>query len=557
MISNMISKLLAQIKKHKFIAGILLLLVAAGGYWGYTKIFSNDGAVRYATAQVQKGTLIVSVSGSGQVSVSNQIDIKPKVSENIVYVGVEDGQEVKAGALIAQLDATDAQKAVRDAEIDLESAKLSLEKLKQSSADLTKITEDAFNNVSNAFLDLPVIINDAEVIILGSTINNPSGQSNAGFYKDFVSVSDTANRDRISLLVAAAQNDYTDARAKYDEAFLLYKNTSRYADSPAIINLLDKTAELSKSLAQALKSEKNVLDFITDYASANSKSVPSLINSYQATLRTDIGETNGFISTLIDAQNSLGNAPLDIKSQELAVKQKENALLDAQDKLADYFIRAPFDGVIAKVDVTKGDSVSPASIIATLITRQKLAEISLNEVDVATVKVGQKATLTFDAVPDLTIAGQVAEVDTVGTVSQGVVTYTVKISFDTQDNRVKPGMSVSAAIVTETKPNVLLVPNSAVKSQGGMSYVEIVEGDDRNTALAANATGVILKNTPRRQQVEIGTASDEFTEVTSGLKEGDVIVTRTIQPTAAKTTQTQQQSGGLRIPGLTGGGGGR
>jgi HlyD family secretion protein len=395
------------------------------------------------------------------------------------------------------------------------------------------------------------------VIILGSTINNPSGQSNAGFYKDFVSVSDTANRDRISLLVAAAQNDYTDARAKYDEVFLLYKNTSRYADSPAIINLLDKTAELNKSLAQALKSEKNVLDFITDYASANSKSVPSLINFYQTTLRTDIGKTNGFISTLIDAQNSLENAPLDIKSQELAVKQKENALLDAQDKLADYFIRAPFDGVIAKVDVTKGDSVSPASIIATLITRQKLAEISLNEVDVAKVKVGQKATLTFDAVPDLSITGQVTEVDTVGTISQGVVTYTVKISFDTQDNRVKPGMSVSAAIVTEAKPNVLLVPNSAVKSQGGMSYVEIVEGDDRNTALAANATGVILKNTPRRQQVEIGTASDEFTEVTSGLKEGDVIVTRTIQPTAAKTTQTQQQSGGLRIPGLTGGGGGR
>jgi len=250
-----------------------------------------------------------------------------------------------------------------------------------------------------------------------------------------------------------------------------------------------------------------------------------------------------------------GADPLDIQSSELTVKQRESALFDAKEKLADYYVRAPLDGVIAKVDAKKGDSASPASILATLITRQKLAEISLNEVDVAKVKVGQKVTLTFDAVPDLTITGQVAEVDAVGTVSQGVVTYTVKIGFDTQDDRIKPGMSVSAAIVTEAKPNVLLVPNSAVKSQGGVSYVEIVEGDDRNTALAANATGAILKNIPRRQQVEIGMASDEFTEVTSGLKEGDIIVTRTIQPTAAQTTQTQQQSGGLRIPGLNTGGG--
>ncbi|KKT16388.1 MAG: hypothetical protein UV99_C0014G0005 [Parcubacteria group bacterium GW2011_GWC1_43_61] len=150
----------------------------------------------------------------------------------------------------------------------------------------------------------------------------------------------------------------------------------------------------------------------------------------------------------------------------------------------------------------------------------------------------------------------VAEVDAVGTVSQGVVTYIVKIAFDAQparpaggDDRIKPGMSVSAAIITEAKPNVLLVPNSAVKSQNRTSYVEIVDGDDKSLALTANVSGTILNNSPRRQQIEIGTASDEFTEITSGLNEGDVIVTRTIQPTA-QTAQTQQQSGGLRIPGM-------
>jgi len=115
-------------------------------------------------------------------------------------------------------------------------------------------------------------------------------------------------------------------------------------------------------------------------------------------------------------------------------------------------------------------------------------------------------------------------------------------------------MSVSAAIVTEAKPNVLLVPNSAIKSQGNATYVEMPALDDISAA-KANPGGAVLKNPLRRQSVEIGAASDEFTEIISGLNEGDLIVTRTIQPTA-QTTQTQQQSGGLRIPGLPGGGGG-
>ena len=99
-----------------------------------------------------------------------------------------------------------------------------------------------------------------------------------------------------------------------------------------------------------------------------------------------------------------------------------------------------------------------------LITKQKIAEISLNEVDAAKVKVGQKVTLTFDAIDGLSITGEVSEIDALGTVSQGVVTYGVKIAFDTQDERVKSGMSVSAAIITDVKQNVLLVPNAAVKS---------------------------------------------------------------------------------------------
>ena len=224
---------------------------------------------------------------------------------------------------------------------------------------------------------------------------------------------------------------------------------------------------------------------------------------------------------------------LDLRSSELSVKQKENSLQDAKDKLADYYVRAPFEGTIATVNVKKSDSVSSGAVVATLITTKQIAEVSLNEVDLATVKVGQKVNLTFDAVPKLTISGEVSEIDSIGTESQGVVTYNVKISFDTQDERVKSGMSVSAAIITAIKQDVLVVSNSAIKSQNGLSYVEMFDGP--LVKPTDGLIGSISVIAPTKIPVEVGISNDSETEIISGIKEGDEIITRTILPSATMT----------------------
>lgn len=125
----MLKNFLKLIASHKIIAGIIVLALAGAGYYGYAKLNSGTSQTLYVLATVQKGTLITSVSGSGQVSVSNQVDVKPTVSGDAVYVGVTNGQQVKAGTLLVQLDATDAQKTIRDAQANLDSAKLSLQKL--------------------------------------------------------------------------------------------------------------------------------------------------------------------------------------------------------------------------------------------------------------------------------------------------------------------------------------------------------------------------------------------------------------------------------------------
>lgn len=588
--------------RHKWTTGALLLILAGGGYFVTGKIFTGEAAVRYATAQVRRGTLIVSISGSGQVSASNQIDIKPKATGEITAVYAVSGQEVGVGALLTTIDSADAQRAARDAATAHETAQLELDKIlepvdaltllqaensliqaresKQKSEDnLKKAYEDGFNSVADAFLELPDIMAGlSDMLFLSSTTLGGAGQFNIDYYADSVKIYD----EQSLRYKEDAFSAYQKARTAYEKNFADYTSASRFSDRDAGESLVGETYETTKDIAEAVKSANNLIQFYKDTLIKRNLKPNALADAHLATLSSYTGKTNANLSNLLSLQRTIrdskdaimgaersieekrlslaktkkGPDDLDIRAKQIAVRQREDALANAEQTLADHDVRAPFAGIIAKVNGKKGDSASAATAIATIVTKQKIAEVSLNEVDVAKIKPGQKATLTFDAVPDLRITGRVGEVDAVGTVSQGVVTYTVKIGFDTQDDRVKTAMSVSAAIITETKPNVLLVSNSAVKSQGGMNYVEIVDGDDRNLALAANASGAILKDSPRRQNIEIGAASDEFTEITSGLKEGDVIVTRTIQPTAAQTTQTQRQSGGLRIPGLPGGGGG-
>jgi len=597
----MISKLFAQLIKRKFTTGIALVLIVGVGYFGYGKIFSNDGAVRYATAQVQNGTLIVSISGSGQVSASNQVDVKPKASGEITAVYAKLGQEVGAGATLAAIDASNAARAVRDAETSLETAKLELDKMlkpldeltllqaensldqakksKQKAEDnIKKAYEDGFNSVSNAFLDLPGIMAGLENLLFANTIDPRSGGGdNITWY---VNQTPIEQRDKAIRYRDDVYTAYNKARIAYTANFDSYKAASRNSDKEVVEALISETYNTGQLIADAIKTTDNYIDFVQDAMELRHLTIPSMVTTHQSNIASYTSKANSIVVNLLSIQRSLkdsreavvdadttikerelslaktkaGPDDLDIRAKKITIQQREDALTTAKQALADHYVRAPFAGVIAKVSAKKGDTASAGTAVATLVTKQKIAEVSLNEIDVAQIKAGQKVTLTFDAVPDLTITGQVAEVDAVGTVSQGVVTYTVKIGFDTQDDRVKTAMSVSAAIVTEAKVNVLLVPNSAVKSQSGISYVESPSEDDMSVA-TANVSGAVFINPTRQQQVEVGLSNDEFTEIVGGLQQGDVVVTRTIQPTA-QTTQTQQNSS-LRIPGLnTGGTGG-
>jgi HlyD family secretion protein len=592
-------KLFGFFARHKVIDAIIIIAIAVAGYYSYKAWANQPQPTHYVLAKASKGSVIATMSGTGQIGASNQLDVKAQASGNIISVSVNEGDTVKTGQIIAVIDNSDALKSVRDAQANLESSQLSLQKLtapidaltllqaqnaitdaqnsKTNTQDsLDKTYTDALNEVSNSFLDFPDIMSGLQARLYGNDMSTQ--QNNSDYMADIAKVYDVAAytfRD-------SANNDYNTARAAYDANFLDYKNVSRTADPATVEKILAETYKTAQLISQASQSANNLIQFYEDRLTERNLKPLAAANTFLTDINGFIGKINGHLSSLLNFEQTIasdkqslsdadrtiaekqaslaslqaGATALDIKTAQLGITQKQNALADVQATLADYYIRAPFDGIIATLDIKKGDSVSNGSTVATIITKQLSSTITLNEVDAVKVKIGDKVTIAFDAISGLTITGTVSQMDTIGTVSQGVVNYNVQIVFDTQDTRVRPGMSVTASIIIDSRQDVLTVPSSAIKTTNGTSYVLVPNETVGN--LGNSRTGVPLLSAPVQAVVETGLSDSSNTEITSGLTEGQVYIVKTIVATgttaAASTTRSilPTGGGGARV----GGGGG-
>ncbi|MEK7063721.1 MAG: efflux RND transporter periplasmic adaptor subunit [Patescibacteria group bacterium] len=559
-----LNKIITWAKANKVIAGIVVVAILGAGYGAYAAFGGSAAAVTYVYGNVDRGDITTTIDATGQVSASNQLDIMPQVSGEVWSVNVTNGARVAQGQLLAVIDPTDAQKSVRDAAANLESAEISLEKLLKPAStltltqaqnaltnaedSLTKLYADAKVDITDTFLDMPSIIAGLEEVLTDSTACGGS-QANVDCYSNAVDIYDP----RASSYRDQALVDFADAKKAYDTVFTKYQSLGAAPSDVAVEEVLATSFVAVGEVAQAVKSAHAFIQLYVDIRESRGQTVPTVATESLADLNTDTVTLNGHLSTLladtssfktskqsiIEKQQSLadvtdGADTLDVRSATLSITKARDSLADAERALAKYYVRAPFAGTIASLNIKKYDRAG-SSKIATLITDAKTAELSLNEVDVAKVQVGDKAALTFDAVEDATLEGTVAEVDSIGTVTQGVVSYQIKIAFDTGEYTIRPSMTVNASIIVESKQGVLVVPASAVKEQNGESYVEAMR-EGRLT----------------RVPVEVGITDDIRVEIVAGLNEGDEIVVRTTTGTAAETTTTAAP----RVGGGGGGGGG-
>ncbi|OHA43639.1 MAG: hypothetical protein A3G04_01130 [Candidatus Taylorbacteria bacterium RIFCSPLOWO2_12_FULL_44_9] len=558
-----IQKINTWTKAHKIMSVVILLALIGMGY-GMVRAFGSDsGETRYVLATVERGNIVASVTGSGQVSSSYQVDLKTKASGDLTTLNMKTGQEVAEGAVVANVNARDALQNVRDMQTDLTSAKISLEKAKISTIDtkkeaeetLEKAYQNGYGTLTDTFTDYSNVIDEIRNIYYEKDHSPYFTDDNLRFEISYNAITE---KYEVGAKIDKIAHDY-------DALFIEYKKINSTSSREEIERLVNSSYIFSKKFSDVLKEFQALYSYLEvrfDTQTDQFKEDRSSVNGYIATVNEKTTELLSFQEDVKNAKSDVEEAnrtyseisgssePLDVQTAQLTVTQKQNAYQKALNELSDYTVKTPFAGLIASVSAKKGDSVSSGTTIATLITKKKIAEISLNEIDVAKIKAGQKATLAFDAFEDLTIMGEVAEIDLVGTVSQGVVNYTVKITFDTDDSKVKPGMTVNASIVTDMKQNALMVPTSAVKSQGGISYVEVADQNIPHNQVS-QAAGVLLATPPRRVEVTTGFTNDESIEIVSGLEEGQQYVARTIT-TGTTSTQATQSAPSLFGGGATG-----
>lgn len=564
--------------KSKLFLWILGLVVVGGGYLIIHGSGSSTSVLQYATSKAAKGTLVVSVTGSGQISVSNQTNIQAQNSGLVRQILVNNNQKVKAGDLLVRLDTINDERAVRNAQANLDNANLQFQTLIASAStssllqaeqsvlqaqqnlqnnqnSLVTDYNNAYTDISNTFIDIPGVMNGLNNVIYATTINKV--QNNVDAYTNLIS----SYAPQVVQYGQSATAAYQTALSAYNQNFADFKNTNVYSGTSTVEALLAETYSTLKTISVANSSIKNLLDLVNNTLQQYSQRIPSQLTADETALQSYISTTNSHLATISQIQNSLindnqsistaaisvsstaasqdqlksGPTQLQIQSQQLSIKQAENSLSDAKENLNNDYVKAPYDGVITNITAKIDQPASGA--LAVLLSNQQIAQATLNEVDIVNVKVGQPATITFDALPNLSLTGKVSQVDTLGAVSQGVVSYNVQVSLDTLNPEVKPGMSETVSVVTNVRQDVLLVPNIAVVTKNNISTVQVL-----------GSTGV-----PTPTEVTAGLSNDQMTEIVSGLNEGDEVVTQTINK-AATTATPSTGIGGIRIPGLGGGG---
>jgi RND family efflux transporter MFP subunit len=250
------------------------------------------------------------------------------------------------------------------------------------------------------------------------------------------------------------------------------------------------------------------------------------------------------------AQVLSGPQAADLASAQASIEIAETNVEQARNNVDKATLRAPVDGIVTAVNIKPGDagptSAGTPSTTTTTTTSGAITVLSptglylnasVTETDLPNLRQGQPARVTMDSLPGRNFTGQVASISYSPTITQGVVTYAVWVTLQNvpSDVSLGTGMSGTATIVTNSKPNVLFVPSRSIVRQG-QNQVVYVYADGKQEA----------------RVVRTGISSADTTEILEGLQEGELVVNT---PPRATGTQTPGGFGGPAGGGGPGGGG--
>lgn len=434
-------------KKKKIIIGLVAGTLAAIGAVGFF-LSKKKSQTEYLTQAVQRGVVSREVSVTGTLVSQEEINLNFETAGRVKKIDAYVGREVVKGEVLATID-----DGILSGEA--EKARLAWEKALADSggnADAVREAEQAVKNAERYLEEIEKLDSDKE---------NSAQQA-----------------------LEAADKYYQDALAYYEQV----------VDDNGVDSSQAKSAKMSLTTAENSQdsAEKN-LEVVKKTSDLNQVSAKGSLDSAKDKLRT------------VRSENAQRSRNATVEAAKIAYQQALTNL----DKTA---LKAPVSGVITKINYKPGEVLGTASLSSSfgkMVAKDFVLEADVPESDIADIKVGQLAEVSFDAFSaEEKFSAKIFEIEPGATVVQDVVYYKIKLSLDNFDGRLKEGMSFDADIKIFRKEDVLFVPRRAFL--GDQMKVRVLSEDGK---------------TAREVSVEKGTEGDDgLVEIISGLKEGEEVI---------------------------------
>lgn len=308
----------------------------------------------------------------------------------------------------------------------------------------------------------------------------------------------------------------------------LYVDYNSVVKKGQVIAELDKTnliSELNTAKANLASTESNL-----SYQSANMK-------RYQTLYKKGLVSADEYENALLAYR----------QAKEQVASSREN-VQKAQTNLGYATITSPIDGTVISKSVEEGQTVAasfntPELFIIAKDLKNMQVIANVDEADIGGVAVGNRVNFTVDAYPDDTFQGVVKQVRLEATTTNNVVTYEVVISAPNADLKLKPGLTANVTIFTKEQANILSVANKALRFTPTKETVgknmKIVDCKGKNKVWTLNG------NTLTAHSVNIGQSDAMHTQIISGIKAGQSVVTEIVVDASEDEDDSQQQSQGL------------
>ena len=487
------------------------LAVAAGVCWQALKPSQSAAAdVTYTTAAVERRNITSQITGSGTLEAADSYSVTTLLEDTILTADFEEGDEVEEGTILYTIDSSDAANSLEQAEISLSQSERSYQNTMETLEDLT-ITSPVSGQVYSIDVEVGDEVSAGETVATIRDSNTMSlevtfpADDAASFY---VGQSATVTLDSTFETLTGTISEISGTDTVLSGNVIVRSVTIDVSNPGGLSTSQTASASVGEVTSTgsgtfAYREEETVAAEISGEVSAIQVAEGDQVSENQTLI---VLTSDDLDDTVQSAQDSLRNAQISYENQT--------------EQLDDYTITAPIKGTIVDKYYNAGEITESNAVLCTIYDLSYLTmTLNVDELDIASIEVGQSVSIVADAVEDTTYEGIVTKVSVAGTSSGSATTYPVTIRIDETEGLL-PGMSVDATITLDSAEDVLSIPSAAL-NRGDTVLVTADSPSAVNGTLVESST----EGGQDYYSVEVttGVSGDDYIEIVSGLQEGDTV----------------------------------